>query len=818
MITNKNAIIIFIIISLFLSMFILSSAATEVTLSIDGEVLDSANNPILEDGRTIAPVRVISEYLGGYVSWDGSTKTVSINKGSNHIQLTINNSTVTRDGETLDLNIPPQLINGKTYVPLRFVSEVLEYEVGWNNDLKRVELNTPEVPEEDNNNDDTENEDTENEKFVIKDITKLKIENDYAAFIDVDENVKYRTTVLPNPDRYVIDFVNTEFSVNKSQLDSNGVLHLNSFGEYIESVRASQFQISPLTSRVVLDLTDIKGYPHIEKIDGKLAIYYSKDPNGNTIEPNTSNDNEDNPDDENNNDDQELEFGLTNHSFEIDTTQEVEYELKGLVDDKEDIYGVISSAKVNVRSEPSTADGDTVVATLDGGTKLEVTGQTSGWYQIIYKNQSVWVADWLLDIELELKRDNVNVRSGPGLNYSVVDTIPRGSMITVNERQPDWVKVTTEDNKTGYIADYLVGLNDRLLNGVNQSDSVAEQIEITIKDTHKSDISLSNLPDIVINNEIISQGSDTIVKLTLGQPIAFRHKQVEDKIQVNLGSVLENVRVTEDPGKVTVEMFFDLPARFTIYQNQLKDNLMLDLLYTASKQEQTFELEGEIASKVFTTNSSDSTELNVTIGDIGTYKLNTTGYSDYVKLELLSSSLDGKVIALDPGHGGKDPGARSGGINESDINLDVALKVRDILLDKGVTVVMTRDSDKSVTLGERTNFANEMNADIAISFHTNSTRYGTASGVETIYYPKAENQRLAKAIQDALVTATRFRSRGIKPWPEIFFTQHTLMPSVLLEMGFINNSSERAFLVSESGQDEIARNIVAAIERFFLYQ
>jgi N-acetylmuramoyl-L-alanine amidase len=123
-----------------------------------------------------------------------------------------------------------------------------------------------------------------------------------------------------------------------------------------------------------------------------------------------------------------------------------------------------------------------------------------------------------------------------------------------------------------------------------------------------------------------------------------------------------------------------------------------------------------------------------------------------------------------------------------------------------------------VTLGERTNFANEMNADIAISFHTNSTRYGTASGVETIYYPKAENQRLAKAIQDALVTATRFRSRGIKPWPEIFFTQHTLMPSVLLEMGFINNSSERAFLVSESGQDEVARNIVAAIERFFLYQ
>ncbi|MFP4456335.1 MAG: N-acetylmuramoyl-L-alanine amidase [Clostridia bacterium] len=849
MISLKRVLMTLIIFVLFISILNFAQAAEAVTLSIDDNILDSEYNPILENERTVAPVRVIAEYLGGTVNWEDSSKTVTIEKGNKNIELVINQSTVKTNEESLQLDTSPRLIDGKTYVPLRFVSEVLDYEVVWNSESKRVELTTPKEDsnqEEDNtgenedntgenedntgeNEDNTgENEDNsdENNTFVIEEITRVRIEDDYAVFIDVDEGVKYQITGLPKDekypkDRYVIDFMNTQFNVEEPKLDSDGVLHLNNFGgEYISSARASQFENSPLTARVVLVLSDTKGYPHIKRVDDRLAIYYSSSPQGNTIEPTNPDEQEDDPNQDQEDNQEELELGITNNSFIINTEVESEYTIEGLVEEEtEDIYGYISETAVRLRTEPSTAGGKETVETVVGeNTKMKVIGQQQGWYEVIYKNQHLWVADWLLSVELEMQRNNVNVRRGPSTSYTVVDNIPRGSTIRVLERQPDWVKVRTESGKEGYIADYLVGLNERLLNGVNQSDSVAQKLEITLKDIHKSDVNLTKLPEIIQNHEIISEGNDTIISITLDQPVAFRHSKVDKGIQIDLGSILQDIIVTEDPGRVTVEMEFDAPTRFIIHQNQLKDNFMLDFLYTVIEEEKEFELEGKIASKVFTKVNNESTEVNVSLGDIGTYKLNTTGFSKNIKLELLSSSLDGKVIALDPGHGGRDSGAPYGGIKESNINLDIALRVRDLLLEKGVIVIMTRDTDKTVTLGERANFANEMNADIAISFHVNSTLYGTASGVETFYYPKAENERLARVLQDSLANATGFRNRGVKQWKELYFTKNTLMPSALLEMGFINNSTERTFLLSETGQDKIAKNIVAAIEGFFLYQ
>ena len=111
---------------------------------------------------------------------------------------------------------------------------------------------------------------------------------------------------------------------------------------------------------------------------------------------------------------------------------------------------------------------------------------------------------------------------------------------------------------------------------------------------------------------------------------------------------------------------------------------------------------------------------------------------------------------------------------------------------------------------------NSMDADIAISIHVNSVASGIGSGVETIYYPRAENERLASVLQDALVVATGFRSRGIKPWSNIYVTRNTNMPSALVEMGFITNAEERGFLTSLAGKQALAENIVMAIERFFI--
>lgn len=802
-----------IFVSIILNMFNIAIAEKEVPLYIDDKLMEDSLKPLLKDGRTIAPLRVITEFLGGEVDWDNTTKTVTINSNDNLAKLTINSSTIVKNGESIVLDATPKLVESRTFVPLRFIAELLDCQVHWDKEIESVKIMTPVENPSDN---------PTNKKASLIEVSKMRRADDYALFLDISKDIKYKTTTLSNPARYVIDLIDTEFAIDNSKLDNSGVFTLDNFGgEYIKSVRASQFETNPLTSRVVLDLTGKKGYPHIKWIDENLVVYYTNDLNGDEIVLPENPDENQPPEETDKGEEEEgkdLEIGLTNYPIMLNTAKSINYFVEGIVEEEEDIFGYISGNRVNVRNESSTDKDSSIVATLDRGTKLRVTGQASGWYQVSYNNQGVWVSDKYFSVEIIMKRNNVNVRKGPSINYQVVETIPSGSLVTVSERQPDWVKVTTENGNEGYIVDYLVGLNERLLDGVNQGANVAKEFRITLEDIEKEDVSLSKLPKIVNQSKISAQGKDTIVEISLDQPIAYRHQKVAGGIQLDLGSILEDIKVTESSGKVVVDMYFDAPTKFIIYQNQLKGNLVLDFLYASAKNEQSYNLEGSIASKVTTINKVDSIEVSTTLGDIGTYKLNTTGYSKHVRLELLSSSLDDKVIVLDPGHGGRDPGANYVGYKESDIALEISLKIRDKLRAKGVTVLMTRDTDKYVSLGERTNYANEMNADIAISVHINSTISSAVSGVETIYYDKPEDKRLARVLQGALVSSTGFPNRGIVNRQKIFFTKNTLMPSALLEIGFIRNPSDRAYITSNAGQENITNHIVAAIESFFLYQ
>ncbi len=802
---ERKILIILIIITLIVSMsdlsLVVNAENVRVSLTINGENIESDASPLLQGGRTIAPVRIVSEKLGAYVDWNASTRTVTIKNNNDTITLQINSKTITRNNQNMQIDIAPQIIDGRTYVPLRFVSEVLGYEVDWNGQERRVYISS-------------HDETSTNPSASIKDIARVRMTDDnLAVYVEIDGDFTYNTMLLSGPDRLVIDFPKTSFDISNNLLDSQGVLSRDIGGEFINKVRASQFSYEPLTSRVVLDLTSNRGYSHIEKKDGFLVIYYTKT-GGNQVEPIKPDEPDDKPVENGN---QNLPMGLTGHSLNITSATDSQVLVKGLIDEQQEtIYGYINASMVNLRSGPSLESD--VGRTLPRNTKLEVIGQTTGWYQVIHNNTSYWISDEYFAVELELLRNNVNVRSGPGLTFTVLETLPRGSLLTVIKRQPDWYQIITPSGKTGYMADYLIGLNERLIDSGVHNDTIAKDLVITFENTHRTDLSLGELPEIVVDNRIEQVGSDAKVHLSLSHPIAYRYAKTSSGLQVDFGSVLTNMTVSENENRVVVDMYFDAPTRFNVNQNLAMHNMMLEFMYAKTTNEQIYNVDGEIVKKVETKNTNDSFQVHTLIGDIGTYKLNTIGYAKHVRLELVSSSLSGKIIAIDPGHGGNDPGASHSGIRESDIVLEVSLLVRDLLLDKGVTVVMTRDTNRTVSLGERVDFVNQMSADIAISVHANSSTTGSPSGVETIYYPRAESERLARVMQNALVTATGFRSRGIKARPEIRFTRETNMPSALLEIGFINNASERAYITSKAGQQKIAENIVAAIERFFLYQ
>ena len=222
-----------------------------------------------------------------------------------------------------------------------------------------------------------------------------------------------------------------------------------------------------------------------------------------------------------------------------------------------------------------------------------------------------------------------------------------------------------------------------------------------------------------------------------------------------------------------------------------------------------------------------------------------------------------KTVVLDAGHGGKDPGAQSNGYNEKDVTLKIVkllgAKIKKEFPD--VNVIYTRDSDVFLELRERTAIANRNHADLFISVHCNANKKTAPYGSETFvmglhkskenfevskrenasillednyqenydgYDPNSDESNiiftllqnvhldqsltLAKNIQDRYEARGR-HNRGVKQAG--FLVLYTAsMPSILTEVGFITNAEERAYLVSASGQDEIAQNIFEAFRQY----
>ncbi|MDR7869242.1 MAG: N-acetylmuramoyl-L-alanine amidase family protein [Tissierellaceae bacterium] len=182
-----------------------------------------------------------------------------------------------------------------------------------------------------------------------------------------------------------------------------------------------------------------------------------------------------------------------------------------------------------------------------------------------------------------------------------------------------------------------------------------------------------------------------------------------------------------------------------------------------------------------------------------------------------------RIIVIDAGHGGDDPGAPSvTGKREKDLNFSVANKLRQELIEKGYNVIMTRDTDTNVDLYERARIANDNNADIFISIHGNSfVGNRNINGIEVYYWPanksdiKIEDQYpFAKSIHDELIKATGAASRGVKTNSYVVIRE-TKMSAVLIETGFLSNPEEEKLLYSDEYQNNITEGIIKGVESYF---
>jgi len=216
-------------------------------------------------------------------------------------------------------------------------------------------------------------------------------------------------------------------------------------------------------------------------------------------------------------------------------------------------------------------------------------------------------------------------------------------------------------------------------------------------------------------------------------------------------------------------------------------------------------------------------------------------------------------VVIDPGHGGKDFGAPGylRGVHEKDVVLQIAKRLaKKIKSELGLEVILTRTSDRFLTLEERTAFANTKSADLFISIHTNASRDRRAYGLETYFLNLAtdeeairvaamenatstknisdlqkilfdlmqnakinESSRLAAYVQSAMVghlrnkRYTRVKSKGVKQAP-FYVLLGAQMPSILIETAFISNPRECKRLVNPKFQERIAEGVVQGIRKY----
>ena len=167
-----------------------------------------------------------------------------------------------------------------------------------------------------------------------------------------------------------------------------------------------------------------------------------------------------------------------------------------------------------------------------------------------------------------------------------------------------------------------------------------------------------------------------------------------------------------------------------------------------------------------------------------------------------------KTIVIDLGHGGKDNGVEVDGFFEKDLILEIAQKIQSLNTDSKIKIILTRESDVSVSLNDRVEFINSLNPDLVISLHINSDPNTRVNGFDLFVSPQnprnIESEDFAKRIEASL--SKEFSSNGIKE-SNFYILKNVNTPSATLELGYLSNPGNRYLLTSEYGQHRIAEAI-----------
>ena len=360
---------------------------------------------------------------------------------------------------------------------------------------------------------------------------------------------------------------------------------------------------------------------------------------------------------------------------------------------------------------------------------------------------------------------------------------------------------------------------------------------ITFSDTLKN-ISYSNgkvIGTFRENNQIKPNASVTKLGNEDILMLSFPNSEMESNAQAFINQndqYISKVYTTQSNGMVVVYVYLKPSVTYQVVSRTGEFQVTLGGGQTASRNNSS-------QTSRYTTTQRQSTA-NTQTAQTQKQPNTSTGNKKY-------------TIVVDAGHGGHDSGARGNGYNEKDIALQVATRLANNLR-RDYNVIMTRDSDFFVPLDTRAKIGNDANADFFISIHLNSSSSSSANGTEVFYFSKKDqgsyaaqvakfenkvdgsygdvpfsdfilndifyrknqktSQAIAESVLDGLINLTGLRRRGVFG-ANFAVLRGSNSPSILVELGFMNNYSDLSHYLTPEGQERAASTIGDSIRKFF---
>ena len=775
--------------------------AAEVTIEINGETMKIEDMPpvILED-RTLVPARAVFETMGAEVAWNADTKEVYIKKQSDVVILKIDDEIGIKNGIAFKMDVPAKIVNDRTMIPVRAVSEAFGWEVGWDNKTRRVSIEEPAEIVEPDTNDENTNMDTD-----------TNIENEDTSNhpdINTDENHN------ENPDTNTNENNNTNIGSN-----SNGNNSTNTTPD-----------------------TNTNNNTNVDSnTNGNNNTNTTPDTNTNNntnIGSNTNGNNNTSTTPDTNTNNNTNVGSNSNGNNSTNTTQTNNNTNTG------NDTGIVPTENIKVTNI-------TVPANMNAPQIFTISASSQ-----IQKYQNVYVDDKriVLDIyyaEKSLSNDNLTVTTSPFVSaIRSAQHDMEGIIVTrvvLDLKAPIKYQLLQSDDKKSLTVSFQESVVQSLTKTTN---GTVDTITITGSAPLATNISELYSPKrLVIDIPYATSNLEPNPSAEgLSQVLAIRTSMYEEKTarvvlemkdtaeynMVQSGnqliitvqkSTLENLSYDDSKKALVLKKQNTFDINGVIHtDNYLNHQYQLALPgdFTSVYGYGTMKLPYDGVENVTVANVAGKTVFSFSESKIRAFTVTEDTNNYYINIKN-PKEVYPKVVLLDAGHGGNDPGTSGNGLNEKDITLSIVNKAYALLqnTDK-VKVYLTRNDDSRPENRHRANTANDM-ADVLISIHMNSASPNpTPNGTEVLFITHSNDvqgrltsQVVATVLLQKTVNALSTNNRGLK-----YDTQHqknlillnsTVVPSVIVETLFLSNPGDALKIANPANHDKMAQAIYDAI-------